>query len=198
MTSLRHTYQKVAHHILGDMAASTNTQEVFWKACLIHVWFSEAAEAVQEARALTQTPEPPKIIQEQGMLCRVFSNAEAVEEHSPKVLQEQSPCVTLSSLVLTEREHHLKVSKAWQILGSTWLQRQFCCSPRLRHLRKWQPFWVVAVALKLKSRLMPLLQAQPLCYHLVLLFWVALFGERRGKERLISLVWDVCVIRQYF
>lgn len=70
-----------------------------------------------------------------------------------------------------ERQYHLKVSGAWQILGmgNHPIPKGSCT---LENGRKYT-FWVAAMVLGLKLRPGPLLQAQPQCCYWVPLFRVA-------------------------
>lgn len=87
------------------------------------VCFHAALEVIQEDCALVQPPEPLKIVQEWGMLlCSFWRLQNCRRAFSKAASKTKVLCKTVQPRVghrdpSTDREHHMKLSNGWQILG---------------------------------------------------------------------------------
>lgn len=168
MTNLWHMSKVTHHHILGDTPPTIlgkHTPLIFggcggrmeWDASLMVFWSSGSY-----ARG-SWPLESPKIMWEHACFRMIFGSFRGCFKNKGLV----QPGATSGRWQGTcqQKEHHLKVSDARQhwIVGSYHTLGNG--ATRL--------FWVAAVALALKSKLRPLLQAQPLCCRWTLLFSVA-------------------------
>lgn len=149
------------YKVLGDTPVFSNTrQQLFLKPHPILTWYSEAAKARRKWGMLSCSPRTFQKLCKRAMLSHHLLSLQKPHKNSvcfhtvfrsnrghgrafSEAVSGMNGTCNWSSLrwatrgLSREREHHLKVSGMWQILGNVGPRGQLCSSPMLMWFEEW-------------------------------------------------------------